>query len=317
MTVIAPVQIPAATETEWLAARRQGVTASEIASVMGLAPDTWPSPYALYHRKRGDLPDIEDTIALRVGRHFESLVCELFSDARPQLYLVGDGRELYAHPTRPWQLATPDSLVYEGRGDSPVAVFEAKTAASYDGWGPDGSDEIPVHYRCQVLWQCDVTGVDSWFLACLFTHSRALRIYEGVIGSQAEADLEVMRGAAREFLDRIRWDNPPDVDWRPQTSAALKHLHPSLEDRDAIIPRALARQYKAACRAYKAAEQRKKAAENRIRDRIGPASRARTDDQHGPGEVIASRQVYEVKEHTRKASTVDKLVPAKPSKDAA
>jgi hypothetical protein len=34
------------------------------------------------------------------------------------------------------------------------------------------------------------------------------------------------------------------------------------------------------------------------------------------GEQVAARQVYEVKEHTRKASTTDKLVPAKPPKDA-
>ena len=168
---------PAATEAEWLEARRQGITASEIAIVMGLAPAEWPSAFSLYHQKLGDLPAAEDSLSLRVGRHFESLVCELFAERYPGLDVYGDGRMLYAHPGRPWQRATPDRLLYESprvlhlRADEdvvctcivsePVAVLEAKTSATYDGWGDDGTDEIPVHYRCQALWQMDVMGAGA------------------------------------------------------------------------------------------------------------------------------------------------------------
>lgn len=303
--------IETGTEAGWLAARRQGVTASEIAVVMGLSP--YDSPFALYHRKRGDLPDVEDTTAMRIGRHLESVVCELFSDAHPEYALVGDGRQLYAHPARQWQLATPDTLVFEGRGALPVAVHEAKTSVSYDGWGPDGSDEIPVHYRCQVLWQCDVTGVPDWYLTCLFLPSRTIRIYEGHVDDQAGADLKIMRDTAECFLDDIRDGRAPDVDWRPQTTAALKHLHPKVEDREAIVGVRTAISYRAACRRYKEAERRKNEMTNRLRAEMGSALRAVT----WRGAEVAARQVYEVKEHTRKASTTDKLVPARPPKDAA
>jgi predicted phage-related endonuclease len=36
----------------WLAARRTGVTATDIAVILGLV--TWDSPFALHHRKQGD-----------------------------------------------------------------------------------------------------------------------------------------------------------------------------------------------------------------------------------------------------------------------
>jgi putative phage-type endonuclease len=159
--------VPAASEAEWLEARRRGVTASEIAVVMGLSP--YSSPFALYHRKRGDLPEQADNTAMALGRYLEEFVTEQFED-RSGLHVMAAG--LFAHPDRPWQMATPDRLICEGShcGYPPgacdcthdvIAVLECKTSASYDGWGEDGGDEIPVHYRCQVLWQMDVLGVTT------------------------------------------------------------------------------------------------------------------------------------------------------------
>lgn len=304
------VLVPTATEAGWLAARRNGVTASEVAVIMGLAPESYGSAFALYHRKRGDLPDIEDTLTMRIGRHHESLVAELFEERYSDFYLAGNGRRLYAHPDRTWQMATPDRLIYDfpGGADQPeaIAVLECKKWNTYDGWGEDGTDDIPVHFRCQVLWQCDVLGVDSWFLAVLFTHADKFRVYEGCIDSAAERDLGLMRAAAAEFRARVLTGVPPEVDWRPATADALKALHPDLDDTEAVIPRRLADRYRAACRAYKAAERRKKLAENLIRERAA-ASRYIL----AGGEPVATRQVYDVKEHVRKKSHVDKLVPAK------
>jgi putative phage-type endonuclease len=306
--------VRADTEAEWLAARREGVTASEIAVVMGLSPHE--SPFALYHRKRGGLA-VADNDAMRIGRHLESLVCEMFTERYPGLLALGNGRGLFAHPDRPWQMATPDRLLHEHGGpysggpsglDSLLAVLEAKTAASYDGWGEDGSDEIPVHYRCQLLWQMDVMGVDAGYVACLFLHSRQLRVYEVALDETAAADLKLMREEAALFLDRhLRAGIEPDVDWRPATAEMLKRLHPDLEDRDVTIAEDLAGRYRAACSGVKDAEKLKAQAENEIRAALGSGRRALGPD----GQVIATRQVYEVKAHVRSACTVNKLVPAR------
>lgn len=313
------VLIPTAGEAEWLAARRQGVTASEIAVIMGLSP--WDSPYALYHRKRGDLPDQEDNMSMAIGRHFEDFVADQFAERHDGFFIEGDGRTLYAHPDRPWQLATPDRVIFEeecacGQDgalcicvDKALAVLEAKTDGGFDGWGDDGTDEIPVHYRCQLLWQMDVLGVGTGYLACLFMNRRQLRVYELTMDGQAQEDLRLMRAEALKFQGRIVKHDPPDVDWRPATAAALKHLHPGVEDREVVISSTLAGKYRGACAALKRAEQRKKLAENQIRARLGNGRRAVRAD----GEVIARRDVYDLpeKQITRKASTVDRLVIAK------
>jgi putative phage-type endonuclease len=310
------ILIPAGTEAEWLAARREGITASEIAVVMGLSP--YESPFALYHRKRGGLA-VADNGAMRIGRFMEPLVCEMFGERYPGLLLAGNGRELYAHPDRPWQMATPDRLLHEHDAgpdglDVLLSVLEAKTAGSYDGWGEDGSDEIPVHYRCQLLWQMDVMGVDAGYVACLFLHSRQLRVYEVALDDSAAADLKLMREEAGLFLeDHLRAGTEPDVDWRPATAETLKRLHPDLEDRDVTIAEDLSGRYRAACAEVKEAEQRKDQAENEIRAALGNGRRALGPD----GQLVATRQVYDVKEHVRRACTVNKLVPAKAAKEVA
>jgi hypothetical protein len=273
------------------------------------------------YRQRDSLPDDDDSISLRIGRHNESLTAELFAEQRPEFALMGTGRELFAHPERPWQMATPDRLVDEvwfEPDDSAalireerrlLAVLECKTDGGFDGWGEDGTDEIPVHYRCQVLWQMDVMDVSTGFVACLFMNRRQLRVYELTRDDAAEADLKLMREEAEAFLAGLASGTEPDIDWRPATSETLRRLHPDVEDVDVAVKPMLVIQYRAACKAYKAAEQRKKLAENRLRLLLGDGHRI-TDER--TGEVIARRDVYDVKEHTRKGCRVDKLVQVKP-----
>lgn len=309
-----------ASREKWLEARRQGVTASEIATVCGLSP--WDSPYALYWRKKGELPEPDDNDAMALGRYLEDYVAQRFAELHPEFYTHGDGRSVFSHPDRPWQIATPDRIVYDhgidlygGRyGAGPaLAVLECKTAASYDGWGDDGSDVIPVHYLCQVLWQMDVMGVQTGYVACLFLHSRKLRVYELTMDAAAYADLKIMRDTAQCFLDDLRDSNPPPVDWMPATTQALKHLHPDLEDREQVIPARMARAYRAACGRHKSAEMAKRRLENQIRERLGDARYATTRD----GQRVARRDVYDLPEKTitRKASTVNKLIYIPPQGD--
>jgi putative phage-type endonuclease len=310
------VLIPTSSEQEWLEARRQGITASEIPVIMGLSP--YSSPYALYHRKLGVLPEQDDNDAMALGRYLEQYVADRFESLHPQFRLDAQARwSLYAHRDRPWQMASPDRILWEADPDEdepiPLAVLEAKTDASYDGWGEDGTDQIPVHYRCQVLWQMDVLGVTTGYVACLFLHSRKIRVYELTLDSDAEADLKIMRDTASCFLQQIKDGDEPDVDWRPATTAALKRLHPLLGDFTMTIPARLAAWYRAACRDVKAAEKRKALYENRIREVLGTGRYANSPD----GMPVARRDVYDLPEKTitRKASTVDKLVPAKPLKE--
>lgn len=338
--------ITTGTEAEWLEARRKGVTASEIAGLMGLSPDSWDSPFSLYHRKIGTLaPGQPDDESMERGRVLEPYVTEKFIARHPEFLVAGTSRELYAHPDRPWQMATPDSLIYDGichcgaEGDivcsclpDLLATYEGKTSATYDGWGDDGTDEIPVHYRCQKLWQMDVTGVPAGYVACLFMHTWKVRVYRIELDDQARADLTLMRAEAREFLDRIDMGDPPDVDWRPATSSALRELHPEVEDRDAPVSSQLTARYLAACRRYDTEKRKKALYGNRILAAIGNAHHAVDPGRNGMRVATRSasnprrldgdmlRQLYpEAAAACTRTSekTVISLTPAKPPKPKA
>lgn len=293
------VLIPASSEAEWLQARRQGVTASEIAVVMGLAPESHGSAYKLYHQKLGILPPGEDAPELERGRVLEPYIAEKFAALHPEFTVGGDGRTLFAHPDRPWQLATPDRFACEILCGScgqpgcpytsgPLAVVECKSDGGSDEWGEPGTDEIPVHYRCQALWQMRVMGVDLAYVACLRIRQWDIRVYEISLDADALDDLQLMEREARDFLDRIDTLDPPDVDWRPATTGALKTLHAEVEDREVLISRRLAISYRAAVRRHKEAERRKDEMTNRVLAAMGTAKHA---VEQGTGLPLASRSV--------------------------
>ncbi len=300
---------------EWLAARRNGIGASEIAAVLGISP--WESPFSLYWRKRNGW-EIEANDEMSAGTRLEPAVALWWADQHPGYVVHGAG--LYAHPLRPWQIVTPDRLVCDPQmHDNPfpddptypyshadaftLAVLECKWVAySWDGWGRPGSDEIPVHYRAQALWQVDVMGVDDWYLAALGPDG--FRDYHG---RRDETDLRVMREAGARFMARLAGDDPPDVDEHTATITTLKRLHPSVDhdgvvevDADLAAGYARARALKARaaglCDRYEA----------RLRAALGPARRAMCG-----GRLVASRSVFDRAGYTVAAATIDRLNPGR------
>jgi putative phage-type endonuclease len=329
---LAPVELtPAgAGRDEWLAARRQGIGASEIAAVLGISP--WESRFSLHWRKRNGW-EIDASDEMSAGTRLEPAIADWWADEHdPHENLAVIGAGLYAHPERPWQLATPDRLVCFGDCDwcdgaglrlspdgdehrcqgcggdgvqyPPVAVLECKYVAhSWDGWGNPGTDDIPVYYRAQVLQQCDVMGVGEWHLAAL--GPGGFRAYRGV---RDERDLRVMRAAGAAFMADLEAERAPDLDSHTATLAALKRLHPSVEDRDVDVPVDLAEGYRRA-RALKArAEAVVDGYEARIRAAIGGGRRAKCN-----GRLVASRSVYDRKPYEVGPATIDRLNPGRSS----
>lgn len=283
---------PDATRDEWLAERKHGVTASEIAAILGLSP--WESARSLYHLKRGEVGDDTDADHMRWGRRLEAPIADEFADRHPEFSVLPGG--LFAHDERPWQLATPDRLLYDGSptyglverdGEidrEPTSALEIKTGASLDEWGDDGSDEIPTHYRCQVLWQMDVLGVPEARVALLV----AGRTYREYTVTRDEDDIAFMRDAARDFLDSVDLGTPPDVDDTAATQRVLKQLHPDLDDIEVEIDRKVAHEYRKACGAARVAATRKTQAENQLREQLGNGRYA----MHA-GVKIATRSVHQ------------------------
>lgn len=297
---------------EWHEQRRNGITASEVAVILGISP--FQSEFSLFWQKLGEVPPMEDNDVLSLGRHLEAWVADKFAADHADEYHVLPGG-LYASEARPWQMATPDRLLYSqilGVSEDPVAAWEGKTAAvDGDEWGMSGTDEIPVYYRAQALWQMDTLGVRRTHLSCLFLGSRQTRHY---VVDYNPADIEVLRLAAEDFIERLTKGEPPPVDGSGSSREALKHLFPGVvPDRTAIIPQSLADDYRDACFALADAKDRRDLLENQLRAEIGTA-RTVLDERE---RKVCTRSVYEVGPSVRDGYTVDKLNPPRRPKKGA
>lgn len=281
---------------EWLAARRLGIGASEIAAVMGISP--YESPFSLWWKKRNDWGTEPDAL-MSTGTFLEPTIAAWFAeygDPNENLTIVEAG--LYAHPERPWQLATPDRLLYmvcdgcEGSGwaDGPgagypffecayctgsghgslVGLLECKWAAhSWDGWGEEGTDDVPVHYRAQCLWQLDVMGVDEVLLCAL--GPGGFRVYRV---RRDEKDLVGMRELGRRFMASLEADEPPNVDDHSATLPILRRLHSDIEDREQEITAPVAEGWVRAKRFKDLATKTEKRYAAQLRSELGDAKTA-------------------------------------------
>lgn len=310
---------------QWHELRRAGISASEVAAVLGISK--WDSPFSLYWRKvNGWRPAPSDEMS--IGTAVEQAVADLWlsrCDPHESLTLAPAG--LYARDDPPQQLATPDRLVHSacpccsagrcgcglygncseclntGLDSPPYAVLECKWAGSWDGWGDDGSDDIPVYYRAQALWQCHVLGLDQWYVGVL--GPSGFRNYQGTVD---RTDVTLMVERARRFMDRLERLDPPDVDdGHPATIATLKKLHPSIQHDDPIeVDAEFADGWRRARRLKARSTTLCDRYESRARDLIGDGRRLTL-----AGQLVASRSVYDRKPYEVGPTTIDKLNPGK------
>lgn len=287
---------------DWYAVRREGVTASEIAAVLNIVPGAWSSRFDLWWAKQGGGDSQAESDSMRRGRRYEAMVVAEFADEHPEL-VVGESVTVRS-VERPWQIATPDGLVRESPGGHPVAVIEAKTGQRRE-WGEPGTDQIPIHYRAQVLWQMDVLGLGVAYVPVKFN----LDQYAEYIVEWDAADVAFLRDEAAGFLDSLRAGTPPEIDGSEATARRLQMVHPTITEGEVEINPAVIAQYHAARRLRDAAQQRMRLAENRIRDALGPHNIATVE-----GRKVASRSVYDVPARTQEvgAHTVNRLNFSKP-----
>ena len=282
----------------WLAERRKGIGASEIAAVMGISP--WESPFSLYWRKVNGW-SYAASAQMEWGTRLEDAIAQKYAHEHGDDWLVRPAG-LMVGP-EPWILGTPDRLLDTAiPGIGICGVLELKTAHSADEWGEPGTDDIPVYYRAQVQWLMLVVGVD-WAHVAVLIRGSDYREYEVL---RDETDIAAMVDAGREFMARIESSDPPDIDSHSATLATLKRLHPDLEDAEVEVDSDVAANFLTAVEMVRQAEQLKQSAEIQLRAAMGPAKRAVCG-----GERVASRSIYTVKESVRRAYTVDRLNPAR------
>ncbi|MGW1135684.1 YqaJ viral recombinase family nuclease [Streptomyces griseoluteus] len=268
------------------------ITATEIAAVVGLSP--WMSRFSLWHKKAGlPTPPFEMNPAVEWGNRLEDAVADKWQDEHPGQLAAPAGT--WRHRNRKWQRATPDRLIYPQPGadfdvaEKAQALLEVKTSPFGDDWGPTGSDTIPIHYRCQVMWQMDTLGLHRTHIAVLISGHD----YREYTVDYDEAEARTLRDAAEWFLHDVRNGVRPDIDGDTATYQTIRVQPDGLEDRDIEIPFGLVCRWDDAYEAHREASDRLTQVRSEVLDLIGNGRRAICE-----GRRIAYRTVRDGHTHS-------------------
>ncbi len=287
----------------WLAARSSGVTAADIVTILGLS--SYDSPYGLFWRKMGQVPDQPDNDRMRLGRELEPFVIRRWLEAR-DLPVPAEGpmipNELYRSTARPWQMATIDAQL----DGEPV---EVKTWADADkgSWSPSGPFQGPPRVRAQVLWQMDVMDAATGHVGVMFLPSGEFRRY--TIGSEwddeMQRDIDLMRLAGHEFYRRLRMElPPPDPDSSAATLAAAKARFAKVPGKRGQVDPDLWLAW-TECKGHADLLSREvRGLESLIREQLGDADEIEVD-----GQVVGKRIVgkQDIKAHTRRMDYIKRI----------
>jgi putative phage-type endonuclease len=275
------------------------ITATEIAAVVGLSP--WQSPFSLWHKKAGlPTPPFEMTPAIEWGTRLEDVVAQKWEDEHPGMLAAPAGT--WRNREREWQRATPDRLIYPQPAsefeipDTADALLEIKTSPFGDDWGPAGTDEIPLYYRCQVQWQLDTLGLDACHVAVLIGGYD----YREYSIAYDPADAQILRDAAERFLRTVREGERPPIDGADATYQTIRVQPDGLENTDVDVPAEDAARYEAAQQQMAAAKQELTAAKGVLLDHIGNGKRAVADDRRIAYRTVRDGKTYSLNPYTSK-----------------
>ena len=272
----------AAGSDEWHAARANGIGGSEIGAIVGLSP--FDSKFSCYYRKKMRLKDIEITAPIEWGTRLEAAVFEKYAESLEPGEVITTG-DTFHHVDYPFMIANPDGIVWRKIGAEwkPVRILEIKTSSRGDGYGPDGSDQVPPSYLCQITWYSKVLSVPKVQLAALIS-GVDYRVFNPTV---TEDDAQFLIEAGQQFMHDLEHNIEPDLTKDTATYDAVRQINPHLDpDEEVEVPKDVADRYVSAVDAFNAAKTEKVAMDAEILHGAGTARLIKCGD-----EVIARRQM--------------------------
>ncbi|MBM4707841.1 hypothetical protein GS982_01790 [Rhodococcus hoagii] len=257
---------------EWHAARATGLGGSEISALVGLNP--WESWFSTYYRKRDKLRPVEASNPMKWGTLFEPVIYEEFRRNHLAPGLTMTTGHTFHHKDRRWQIANPDGLIWDKTGKL-IKILEIKLAGNDEKWGPDGTDQIPIYYRCQLAWYCDVMGVNQAILRAVIS-SYDERTYYVTI---TDEDRQFLREHGWQFIQDLEAGNEPNLDGHMATYRAIKEMHPLIDGSVVQLPTALADRFWAKKDAMDAATEGFNEVRNEVAMKMGMARMAMCGDE--------------------------------------
>ena len=218
-----PVLGPEAYTKEWFDKRRNAIGASEAAAICGMS--RWQQPLDVYKNKKDGEANRESDEMHR-GKLLEPAVLDWYHGK------VGGSifsPPLLIHPVYDFICATPDAL-WSGEkiGKLPWSYsldyipVEAKTSGKGEGWGEEGTDDIPQEYIMQTQHQMAVTNADRCDVPVL-SHNLKFKLY--VVQRNQEL-IDSIIEASKEMMERVANNDPPEPNWsHPKTYELIRQVH--------------------------------------------------------------------------------------------
>lgn len=180
---------------EWLEWRKDKIGASDTAVILGISK--WCTPWQLYMRKLGLIPEQIDNEAMARGRTNESEALAAFNAK----YDCNCVPVVMVHDEYPWMIASLDGWDAEKR----IAV-EIKCPGKEDHETTSVFCEVPEHYYPQLLHQIEVVDIQ-----CIYYWSWKNNAGACARKFSNEAYIKDMIEKELDFVRRLKDLNPPEL----------------------------------------------------------------------------------------------------------
>jgi putative phage-type endonuclease len=274
-----------APKEDWLAVRRDGITATDIPAILGqskykTAIDVWMDKVSPSESTFD--PKIGEGEAALWGTVLEDAVARTWADHHN---LVVRRIGIICHEKFTWAMASLDRLV-RGCPDG-MCALEVKTRSTYvaDEW----EKGVPSDVKSQVEWQLLVSGLDHIHVSALIGGQRLIAhvVYRN------DVDLDGLLTKAQLVWDAVLLGQAPELPAEMWTDNYLEQLHPVREGSVEIDPEThgLLTAYEMACDLIKQHEQTKAAIKTQLAGALGEYETALWD----------GTPVYTYKQSSRKS----------------
>ncbi len=257
----------------WLLRRREFLTASDCAAVLGADPRR--GPLAVYASKISDVVEPEERRWMAFGRRVEGAIADWYADetGRPARDL--GAYEIQVHPDLPWLGATLDRQT-AGSDAHPAPVplihpapLEAKAVAGFKA--AEWRDDPPLHFVVQLQLQMACTAA-QWGSLVALIGGISLE-WKDVL--RDDGFLAAALPQLEAFWLRVKRRDPPEADGKPGTTEAIRRLWAN-EDGETVPLQAealkLVEAWETTAVTKAATELVEQALENQLRRRLGYAT---------------------------------------------
>jgi len=204
---------------EWYAARRTGISATDLPKILGLKPK-YGQAYTVWADKLGHTAEDAAGKAARLGSWLEDPVAQLWlEDEAPAGTGMGDRERMLRRKKDPWMLATVDRMLLVPGVDLSFLEVKTRSAWSRDQWVEQDEDrpqDLPDDVMAQVQWGLAVTGLRVAYVALAITGA-------GLFSYPVHRDQDVIDHLITEAS--LVWRHvqdgtaPDSADWGPNEEA--------------------------------------------------------------------------------------------------